>query len=440
MTDRLPPHNKEAERSVLGSMLRDNGIIGDVVQIVSAQDFYLDAHRKLFAAAVELYDAGRPVDAVTVADVLHQRKQVEDIGGYVYLAELLDAAPTAANAVHYAGLVREKAILRDLVHVGTEIARDAYDGTMPAADLLEQAERKVLDIAQVGAAGQTVTAAQAVGAAFDAIDARTNRDRAAADAGVPSGLQDLDDLCGGLQPSELVVAAARPSVGKTALALSVARHVAVQLGLPVFVASLEQSHAELGERLLCAEAQVDSHALRTGTIDDNARARLSEAAAIVRKAPLYIDDSPGQSMLHIAANARRLRRKHGIRLLMIDYLQLVETDQQRGRFNRQEQVAAISRRLKALAKELKIPVIALAQLNRSSEDRPDRRPRLSDLRDSGSIEQDADTVLLLHKTDTPAGQETSIVEIIVAKQRNGPTGQVKLAYRRKHMAFEDWAP
>jgi replicative DNA helicase len=435
--ERLPPHSRDAERCVLGSMLRDNSVIGDVLQLIRPDDFYADAHQKIFQGVVTLYDKGHPADLVLLADLLKEQKHIEDVGGYGYLAELWDAAPTAANAEYYARIVRDRAIVRNLIHAGTEILRDAYDQAMPADELLEGAERKILDIAQLGLTGQTFTLQEALREAYDRIDQRTQRDHMSL-SGLPTGYLDLDNLTAGFQNSELVIAAARPSVGKTAFALNLARHIAVEERLPVFFVSLEQSRIELAERLLCCQARVNSHHLRKGHLSSEDMQKLIEAGDLLRQAKLFIDDSPGQGMLRIAANARRLKLRHGIRIVFIDYLQLIEPDNRRE--NRQEQVANISRRLKFLARELQIPVISLAQVNRSSEDRQDHRPRLADLRESGSIEQDADTVMLLHRPELyEPGQHEGIIEVIVAKQRNGPTGEIQLTFLKQFMRFENFA-
>jgi replicative DNA helicase len=443
---RLPPHSPDAERSVLGSMLRDNGVIGDVIQIIRVENFYADAHQKIFQAMVGLYDKGHPVDLVVLSEVLKEQKHIEDIGGYAYLAVLWDAAPTAANAEYYARIVRDKALVRSLIHSTNEIQRDAYDQAMPADELLEGAERKILDIAQMGIVGQTYTLQDAINEAYDRIDARTAKDQPI--SGIATGFTDLDGLTAGLQNSELVIIAARPSHGKTAFALNIARHVAVEERMPVFFVSLEQSRVELAERLLCCQARVDSHKLRKGYLAADEMNKLIAAGGELRgsnEAPgasapvkLFIDDTAGQGMLRIAANARRLKLRHNLKLVVVDYLQLVEPDNRRD--SRQEQVANISRRLKFLAKELSIPVIALAQVNRSSEDRQDHTPRLADLRESGSIEQDADTVMLLHRPEMyDPGQHEGIMEIHIAKQRNGPTGKITLTFQKQFMRFENFA-
>ena len=307
----------------------------------------------------------------------------------------------------------------------------------PADELLEGAERKILDIAQKGITGQTFTLAEAIKQAYDRIDQRHQRD-ATSISGLATGFVDLDNITAGLQNSELVIVAARPSVGKTAFSLNLVRHIVVEENQPVFFVSLEQSRIELAERLLCNQARVSSHSLRKGHLGSEDMQKLIEAGDVLQRAKLFIDDSPGQGMLRIAANARRLKQRQGIKLVVIDYLQLIEPDNRRD--PRQEQVAQISRRLKFLAKELEIPVVALAQVNRSSEDRQDHRPRLADLRESGSIEQDADTVMILHRPELhEPGQHEGVVEVIIAKQRNGPTGEVTLAYRKQYMRYENYA-
>jgi replicative DNA helicase len=386
--DRLPPQNVEAERSVLGSLLRDNSVIGDVVQIVRADNFYSDAHQKIFAAIIGLYDTGKPVDLVVLAEELRQRGHLDDVGGYAALAALWGAEPTAANALYYSRIVRDKAQVRNLIGASNEILRDAYDQVQPADELVEAAERKILQIAQAGLIGQTYSLQDALSAAFDRIDRITAGEAA---SGLLTGYADLDELTAGLHESELVIIAARPSVGKTSFAINVIRNIVLESKQTVFFVSLEQSRVELAERLLCCQSRVDSHRLRKGTLSAEDMDRLLEAAADLRGAKLFIDDAPAQGMLRIAANARRLKLRNDLRLVVIDYLQLIEPENRRD--PRQEQVAQISRRLKFLAKELNIPVIALAQVNRASEDRQDHRPRLADLRESGCLSGDTKITL-----------------------------------------------
>jgi replicative DNA helicase len=434
--ERLPPQNAEAERSVVGSMLRDNGIIGDVVQILRTEHFYADAHQKIYSAIVDLYDKGKPVDVVVLAEELHQRGQIKDIGDYPYLGELWDAAPTAANAEYYAKIVRDRFLVRSLIHTSTEILRDAYDQVQPADEMMQTAEHKIFEIATSGIVGQTVELREALNDAFDRIDGLISGE--ATNSGLPTGYTDLDEITAGFHNSELVIIAARPSVGKTSMALNMVRNIVVDERKPAYFVSLEQARIELAERLLVCQARVDSHKLRKGRLSSDDMDKLMEAGDVLRTAKLFIDDTPAQNMLRIAANARRLKLRHDIKIVFIDYLQLIEPDNRRD--PRQEQVAQISRRLKFLARELNIPVVALAQVNRSSEDRQDHRPRLSDLRESGSLEQDSDTVLLLHRPDKyEPGQHEGVIEVIVGKQRNGPTGEVTLTYIKQFMRFENHA-
>jgi len=442
--DRLPPQSREAERGVIGSVLRDNQVLSDLLQIIRPDNFYFDAHQKLFAVILELYNNGKPVDLVILHEALKSRKQLEDIGGATYLAELWDAAPTAANAEYYARIVREKALVRNLIHTSTELLRDAYDGVTGADELLGQAERRILEIAEKGTTGETFTLERTLTEAFDRIDERAGKSHLNV-TGLGYGYTDLDNMTAGLHNSELVIIAARPSVGKTAFALNVVRHIIVEERQPVFFVSLEMSRLELAERLLCCQGRVDSHGLRKGRLNSDEIQKLMTAGDQLRGnakdgfVKLFIDDSPAQTMLRIAANARRLKLRHDIKLVVIDYLQLIEPENRRD--PRQEQVAQTSRRLKFLAKELQLPVVALAQVNRSSEERQDHKPRTSDLRESGSIEQDADTVLLLHRPGRFDGEtEDNVLEINIGKQRNGPTGDLTLAYFKTFMRYENYAP
>ena len=441
--DRLPPQSREAEKSVLGSVLRDNQVLSELLQIIRADNFYFDAHQKIFQLILDLYNEGKPVDLVILHEGLKARKQLEDVGGVAYLTELWDFAPTAANAEYYARIVRDKALVRNLIHTSTELLRDAYDGVTGADELLGQAERKILEIAEKGTTGETHSLDKTLIETFNRIDDRASKAHLSV-TGIGTGYVDLDNMTAGLHANELVIIAARPSVGKTAFALNVVRHVIVEERAPVFFVSLEMSRLELAERLLCCQGRVDSHRLRKGTLNSDEIAKLMAAGDTLRGnatqgwVKLFIDDSPAQTMLRISANARRLKLRHDIKLVVIDYLQLIEPENRRD--PRQEQVAQISRRLKFLAKELQMPVIALAQVNRASEDRQDHKPRLSDLRESGSIEQDADTAMLLHRPGKfDGGQEDNVLEIIIAKQRNGPTGEITLAYLKQYMKYENFA-
>jgi replicative DNA helicase len=436
LAGRLPPHNDEAERCVLGSMLRDNAVIGDVLQIIRDEEaYYHDAHRKIHKLIAELYRDNIPIDLVTLGERLHQAKYVEDIGGYEYLARLWDETPSAAHAEHYAKIVRDKAALRALIHASNEILRDAHEENDQADELLAEAERKIMKIAEASIVGQYVELDKAIHEAYDRLDARSHRESI---SGISTGYIDLDELTGGFQNSELIIVAARPSVGKTAVTLNFVRNIALEANAPAFYVSLEQSRVELAERLLSCEARVESSKFRKGHPTAEDMQRIVAAGGTLRNAKVFIDDSPGQNMLRIAANARRLRARHGIRAVFVDYLQLVEPDNRKD--PRQEQVAQISRRLKFLAKELKIPVIACAQLNRGVELRAEGEPKLADLRESGAIEQDADTVMLLHRPKDNAGDDIEgVLEIIIAKQRNGPTGRLRLTHLKHFMRFENYA-
>ncbi|MFO0812413.1 MAG: replicative DNA helicase [Gemmatales bacterium] len=443
MATRVPPHSLEAERCVLGSMLRDARIIPDVQLVLrpehTDENFYSDAHRRIYRAINHLQAKTHSVDLVVLSNELHATGEIQDVGGYQYLAQVYDETPTAANATYYAQIVRDKAIIRYLIYTGTDIARNAADQIAPATELLEAAERKIMSIAEWGVAGETISMSKAVSEAFDRMDARAKREGGGDVSGLPSGYVDLDNITAGLQDSELIIIAARPSVGKTAITLNIMRNVAVDYDMPVFYASLEQSRIELAERLLCCEAKVDSQKLRKNILSTDEHRDIVDAGSRLSQSKIFIDDSPGQNMIRIAANARRLKLKHDIKLIVVDYLQLIEPDNRKD--SRQEQVAAISRRLKFLAKELKIPVIACAQLNRGVENRTEAEPRLSDLRESGSIEQDADTVMLLHRPKDPqTGLDADgVLEIIIAKQRNGPVGKLTLAHIKQHMRFTNYA-
>lgn len=443
LATRVPPHSLEAERCVLGSMLRDSRIIPDVQLVLrpehTDENFYSDAHRRIYRAINKLQGKAHTVDLVVLSNELHATGEITEIGGYPYLAQIYDETPTAANATYYAQIVRDKAIVRYLIYTGTDIARDASDQVAPATELLEAAERKIMSIAEWGVAGETITMSAAVSEAFDRMDARAKREGSGEVSGLPTGYLELDNITAGLQDSELIIIAARPSVGKTAITLNIMRNVAVDYDQPVFYASLEQSRVELAERLLCCEAKVDSQKLRKNILSTEEHRLIVDAGSRLSQAKIFIDDSPGQNMIRIAANARRLKLKHDIKLIVIDYLQLVEPDNRKD--SRQEQVAAISRRMKFLAKELKIPVIACAQLNRGVENRTEAEPRLSDLRESGSIEQDADTVMLLHRPKDPqTGLDAEgVLDVIIGKQRNGPVGKLTLAHIKQHMRFANYA-
>jgi replicative DNA helicase len=450
MLERLPPHNKDAERGVLGGILRDPDTLATVQQIIRADNFYFDHHQKIFQALTELENENQPLDLVLLHDRLRRNKQLEDIGGVAYLTELWESVPTGANAEYHAKIVRDAAMIRSLIHTGNEILRDAYDRSQSADELVAHAERAIMDIAKAGMVGETKTLNDAVQEAWHRLDSRIGKENLSI-SGMASGYADLDNITAGLQNSELIIVAARPSVGKTAFALNLVRNIITEIdpdsgqGPPVLFVSLEQSRIELAERLLCCQSRVDSHKVRTGRLSSDDVQKLMEAGDVLRRTKLYIDDTPSRSMIQIAATARRLMKKEekhgGLKMVVIDYLQLIDPENRRD--PRQEQVAQISRRLKFLARELEIPVVALAQVNRASEDRQDHKPRLADLRESGSIEQDADVCMMLHRPglyEKGDDRNDRILEIIIAKQRNGPTGEITLTFLKEFMRYENYSP
>ena len=437
--DRLPPQNIDAEQGVLGGVLRDNEWLHEVVLTLRPEDFYRDSHQIIYRAIRDLYDKHRPVDAIILADELARRDEYDRIGGDEALAQLLDSVPHAANTKYHALIVREKSVARQVIEGANEILREGYSGTITADDLLESAERRIFQINEEHATGETVEIRDVVTEAMDRIALRSEEKHAV--TGVPTGLLDLDDITGGFQGSQLIVLAARPSMGKTALALNICDHAAIDRGAGVLFASLEMGQLELAERLLCSRSKVDGDKLRKGKgLGTREMKQLGEAYDILRPAPIFIDDTPARNMVQIAANARRLKHRNGIGMIVVDYIQLIEPEHGEGRESRQEQISKISRRLKTLARELDVPVIALSQLNRAVENREDRRPRMADLRESGAIEQDADLVLLLHRPEYyDPNDQPGIAELIVAKNRNGRTDTVKMTFLRNIMRFESLA-
>jgi replicative DNA helicase len=438
---KLPPQHIEAEQFVLGAILLDNEALAKALEILRPEDarvnFYRPAHAKIYEAVLDLFERNEPIDLLTVSEVLRRRNQLEEIGGSTYLATLLEVVPTSANIRHYARLVREKAILRSLINVATEIIAESYEHTEDVEDLLDRAERMIFEISE-----------QRVNAAFanlkellkDSIRYTEQLyERHELITGLPTGFRDFDQLTAGLQPSDLIIVAARPGMGKTSFALNIARNVGIKIREPrdaVAIFSLEMSKEQLAMRMLCAEARIDSSRLRRGYLDKNEWGRLVNGANDLSEVPIFIDDSPGLSVLDIRAKARRLQAEHGLSLIIIDYLQLLRG---RGRIeNRQQEISEISRSLKALAKELKVPVMALSQLSRAVEQRGDRIPQLADLRESGAIEQDADLIVFIYR-DEVYNKETKdkgIAKIIVGKQRNGPTGEIDLAFLKEYARFE----
>jgi replicative DNA helicase len=435
--DRLPPQNLDAEQGVLGSILLDNDVLHEVVPILKVEDFYRDVHQALYRTIRDLYDLGKAIDVITLAEELTRRDQFQAIGGEERLAQIVNCVPSAANARYYADIVRQKSISRELIECANEILRDGYSNNFTADQLLEAAERRVFNIAEDQSRGDTVELKDVLQNAMERIGLRAESKHPI--TGVATGYHELDDITSGFQPEQLIIIAARPSMGKTALALNICEHAAVDRKLPVLFVSLEMGQLEIAERILCSRSRVDGHKLRTGQgIGPKELKLLGDGFEALRQAPLFIDDTPARNMLQITANTRRLRLRQSLGMVVVDYIQLVDSEESRD--SRQEQIAKISRRLKTLARDLKVPVIALSQLNRAVENREDRRPRMADLRESGAIEQDADMVLLLHRPEYyDANDQPGVAELIVAKNRNGATGTVKLTFLKHLTRFENFA-
>ncbi len=432
----LPPQNLVAERSVLGSVLLENHAIDEVADILKADHFYSDVHSIIYAAIVKLNEATTKVDAVTLAEELDKRNQLDDIGGVPYILEILEAVPHAAHAKYYAEIVRDKWIQRTLTNVCTEVLRDCYEGADDTADVLQKAERGIFDILENQEINQKMSMDDIMMETLDRINTRMGTEGSI--SGLTTGFEDLDRQTNGFQPAELVILAARPSMGKTALVCNIAEACGSK-GTATLIFSLEQSKLELAERFLCIRAKLDGHRLRKGQLEPDERHALLEASSELSRLPLFIDDQPGRTVGQISAICRRLKRRNQLGLVIIDYLQLIEPEDKRA--NREQQIAQITRRLKGIAKENKLPLIALSQLNRGVELREDKRPRLADLRESGAIEQDADIVMFLHRPDAynPEDQP-GLAEVIVAKHRSGPTGIVRLQWRKESMRFDDHDP
>ena len=435
--DRLPPQNLEAELSVLGSLLLDNEMLHEVVPILKVEDFYRDSHQLIYRAIRDLYDLGKGVDAITLIDELTRRGELEKADAQETISRACEDTPSAANAKYYAQIVKQRAISRELIEGANQILRDGYSNNFTADELLLSAERKIFAIAEDQATGETVEIKDVIVEAMDRITARAE-DRHAV-TGVSTGYYDLDNITSGFQGTQLVILAARPSMGKTALALNVCEHVICELKKAVLFVSLEMGELELVERLLSSRARVDGYKLRTGKgLGQQDMVQLGKAYNELHSTGLFIDSTPARNMLQITANARRLKLRQDLGLIVVDYIQLVDAEESRD--SRQEQIAKISRRLKQLARELKIPVIALSQLNRAVENREDRRPRMADLRESGAIEQDADLVLLLHRPEYyDANDQPGIAELIIAKNRAGATDTVKLQFTKNLTRFENLA-
>lgn len=431
---RLPPQNLEAEQSVLGAILLDNTAMAKAMEIIVDEDFYRTAHRKVYQGMLELSDRGEVIDHITLTECLKARSELEAVGGAAYLAELVQVVASAANVRYHSKIVREKALLRGLIHTSTEVITRGYDGTTAVDELLDFAERSVFSIAQGKLDRSFTPVNQIIKESLDVVDRLSKRKERV--TGVPTGYYDLDDITAGLQASDLIVIAGRPSMGKTSLALGMAQHAALQAGAVVGIFSLEMSKPQLVLRMLSSEARVDSHALRTGRLQKEDWWRLAEAAGRLEQAPIFIDDSGALTVQQMRGKARRLKAEKGLELLIVDYLQLMQ-----GRSDaesRQQEISDISRSLKALAKELNVPVIALSQLSRAVENRKPPIPMLADLRESGAIEQDADVVMFIYREEVyeQNTERKGIADILVSKHRNGPIGKKELFFHDRFAKFE----
>ncbi len=428
------PFNIEAEISVLGSMLLDNEAINLVTELLRTDNFYKTSHQYIFDTIVNLYSKNNAVDLVILKDELKKQSLLEKVGGAEYLLELEESVPLASNVEYYAKIVREKTIKRDLITATAKIQQEAYNDSLESDELLDIAEKEIFDITQRKFSSPTTKLFNILHDTFDHIS--NLHDREGRLTGVSTGYYDLDDITSGLQNSELIIIAARPSMGKSSLVLNIAEHAGTKEKKPTLIFSMEMSAQQVAQNILCSTAKIDAHLLRTGKLDDNQFSNLSLAMGDLSESEIYIDDTPGLGLLELRAKARRLKLQHNIQMIIVDYLQLMEG---RKAENRQQEISGISRGLKALARELEVPVIAVSQLNRSVETRDGHTPRMSDLRESGSIEQDADVIILLHREDYyDPTKRPGEVDLNIVKQRNGPTGKVKLTFLREILRFENY--
>jgi replicative DNA helicase len=436
---KVPPQNLDAEQSVLGGIMLDNQALNSALEILDADDFYSEAHRKIFSAIIELYNKSEPCDIITLSNILKNRTQLDQAGGISYLSALSDSVPSAANISHYAKIVKEKSILRKLIGTATEILHKSYTSSSDIDTVLDEAEHAIFEISENKIRPTFSSFKDLIKDSVKTIEKLYERKELV--TGVPTGFEKLDDITSGLQKSDLVIIAGRPSMGKTALAMNIAQYAALEAGIPVAIFSLEMSKEQLALRMLSSEARVDSQRIRRGFLGEADWPKLITAAGRLSEAQIFIDDSPAISALEMKAKARRLKSEVNLGLIILDYLQLMRGGGYKD--SREQEISEISRSLKTLAKELNVPVIALSQLNRKLEDRTNKRPQMADLRDSGAIEQDADLIAFIYRDEvydkSEENPEKGMAEIIVGKQRNGPTGMVKLAFQDKFARFENLA-
>ncbi len=440
---KTPPHSIESEQSVLGGLMLDNHAWEKVADIVTDSDFYRHDHRLIYHHICKLIEHNKPADVVTVAESLEISAELQSVGGLAYIGTIVQNTPSAANIKRYAEIVRERSIMRNLAQIGVQITDSAYNPAgRSAANLLDEAEAKVFEIAEDGARGKEgfMDIQPLLKQVVERIELLYSQDNPSNVTGIASGFHDLDQKTSGFQPGDLIIVAGRPSMGKTAFSLNIAEHVALELNKPVAVFSMEMGGAQLAMRMLGSVGKLDQHKVRTGRLDDEDWPKLTHALGKLNEAPIFIDESAALNALEVRARARRLYRQHGeLGLIVVDYLQLMSSSSPGE--NRATEISEISRALKGLAKELKVPLIALSQLNRSLEQRPNKRPVMSDLRESGAIEQDADVILFIYRDEVynPDSQDKGVAEIIIGKQRNGPIGKVDLAFLGEYTRFENYA-
>ncbi len=434
--DRIPPHNIEAEQSVIGAIFLEPDAFSTASELLMPEDFYRASHQRIFAAMLKLSDRGEPIDVVTVTTYLNNLKQLEEVGGVAYLTQVAESVPTAANIEYYCKIVAEKGLLRRLIRAATDIVTSGFENEEDVEDVLNEAEKTILEVSSRNNSGSFKNIKDVLIEVYDKIE-QLNENNGEV-TGVPTGYQELDKMTSGFQKNDLIIIAARPSVGKTAFALNVAQNVAVKTEENVAIFSLEMGADQLVQRMLCAEGNIDSHRLRSGLLQADDWGKLTMAMGSLSNAGIFIDDTPGIRVSEIRSKCRRLKQEHGLGMIMIDYLQLIQGSAG-SQESRQQEVSEISRSLKGLARELEVPLIALSQLSRGVESRQDKRPMMSDLRESGSIEQDADIVGFLYRDDyyDKESEKQNIIEIIISKQRNGPTGSVELAFVKEYNKFVD---